>query len=292
MKERVLIVEDNSEQRMLLSKIFKDKYELDFASNGLNALEKLNTSLYDLVISDMRMPEMDGVELLKEIKIRFLALPVIMMTGYGKIEDAVETMKMGAYNYVTKPFNVDELEMIVERCLSESKKNLELNILKQCIPLYELLSCGPEAPDINKFPLLILETACEITSSNSGSILLLNEKGNVLEMVASLGLRDDIDRKIPMGERISGRVCSEGKAIILHSGLKEYEEFKAHIKRDEIISSMIIPLYAYGKVIGVLTLNRFSSFPYRFTENEKRSMEFFVSQISAIMIQIEILKKN
>ncbi len=119
-KQVILIVDDEEGLREGLSKLLEGEgYAVIAAETGEEALQILQQSHIDLVLTDMRMPGMDGIELLKKIRERYGELGVIILTGYGQIESYIEAMNFGAIEYVSKPFKVNELKFIVNKVLSE-----------------------------------------------------------------------------------------------------------------------------------------------------------------------------
>lgn len=112
----ILVVDDEEMLRELLAKILvKEGYEIDTACDGENAQEKLRQKKYDLMISDIKMPRMNGFELLKIAKNEFPELGVIMMTGYGDSYTVKDALLLGADEYITKPFKSFEVTLVVER---------------------------------------------------------------------------------------------------------------------------------------------------------------------------------
>ncbi|MCK4461978.1 MAG: response regulator [candidate division Zixibacteria bacterium] len=112
----ILIVDDESTMRGLLEKILaREGYQMYTAYNGVAALEQLSERRFDIVISDMKMPEMGGFELLKHIKKEYPAVGVIMMTAYGDTYSVKDALLLGADEYITKPFKSYEISLVVER---------------------------------------------------------------------------------------------------------------------------------------------------------------------------------
>jgi DNA-binding NtrC family response regulator len=119
-KQVILIVDDEEGLRDGLSKLLEGEgYAVVAAETGEEALQILQQSHIDLVLTDMRMPGMDGIELLKKIRERHGELGVIILTGYGQIESYIEAMNFGAIEYVSKPFKVNELKFIVNKVLND-----------------------------------------------------------------------------------------------------------------------------------------------------------------------------
>ena len=118
MSHNVLVVDDEPKLCDLLSSaLTQNDVHVFTAGNGLQALALLEQEDIDLVISDWRMPGMDGPQLLAEVKLRYPQLPVIVMTAYSTVKNAVQSMRNGAYDYIAKPFDIDELDITVSKAL-------------------------------------------------------------------------------------------------------------------------------------------------------------------------------
>lgn len=119
-KQVILIVDDEEGLREGLSRLLEGEgYAIVAAETGEEALQILQQSHIDLVLTDMRMPGMSGIDLLKKIRESYGELGVIILTGYGQIESYIEAMNSGAIEYVSKPFKVNELKFIVNKVLTE-----------------------------------------------------------------------------------------------------------------------------------------------------------------------------
>jgi DNA-binding NtrC family response regulator len=128
----ILIVDDDVQMTVMLKKVLeKEGYDVETALNGQDALAKSAVGDLDLIISDIRMPGMDGLEFLERIKGNHQDVPVVLMTAFGSIEAAVESMKKGAYHYIAKPFKTEQLLSVVEAALRERKLQLEVAGLRQ-----------------------------------------------------------------------------------------------------------------------------------------------------------------
>ena len=127
-KTKLLFVDDEESIRWFFRKsMTTEELIVDTASDGVEALKKLKTFPADIVIADVNMPKMDGLTLLGEIMVRYPDIFVVIVTGYGTIEDAVKAMKAGAYDYILKPFDLDAIRMVIEKITAHariSKKNI------------------------------------------------------------------------------------------------------------------------------------------------------------------------
>src|SRR5690348_4082320 len=131
-KTTVLVVDDDNALRDLSLEVVN---QLDFegqaAEDATRALQILETTQIDIVLSDVRMPDVSGIELLKIIRQEHPEVAVLMMTGYGTIPEAVEAVKLGAYDYITKPFKIDDLRRLLERVVEKQQLREENRLLKE-----------------------------------------------------------------------------------------------------------------------------------------------------------------
>lgn len=115
----ILVVDDEENARIGLSKLLRQEgYDVVSVANGLDALQHLAQQPVDLVITDIRMPEMDGMRFLRELCERYPATQVIMMTAYGGVESYLEAMNLGAFEYLNKPVRLDELKSVMRKIFS------------------------------------------------------------------------------------------------------------------------------------------------------------------------------
>ncbi len=132
MKARILVVDDEESIREFLEIMLKKEgYEVTLAEDGLKAKETLAKKSFDMVISDLQMPNMTGMELLKHAKDTSPDLVFMLITAFGTTETAVEAMKMGAYDYITKPFKIDEVRLNIQNALRSKNLEVENRVLKK-----------------------------------------------------------------------------------------------------------------------------------------------------------------
>jgi diguanylate cyclase (GGDEF)-like protein len=124
---RILIVDDEEIMRSFLADVLVDEgYEVDIAENGEQGIEKIKTGNFHLVVTDVKMPGVSGIDVLKSAKNIDKNIDVIIMTGYASVNTAVESMKLGAVDYITKPFNIDQIKMIVERTIDKRRMTRQI----------------------------------------------------------------------------------------------------------------------------------------------------------------------
>ncbi len=177
---RILIVDDDLSLREVLSILFfADGYQVEIASNGVEALTKLNTFKPEIVLSDMNMPRMSGLELLEAVKAWDPSCPFVVITAFGSTDSAVDAMKLGASNYVLKPFNNDELRLVVQRALGSKALMLENSRLRgeqEHIHFSRLV--GSSAPMMQVYEMI------RRVQSTTINCMILGESGTGKELVA------------------------------------------------------------------------------------------------------------
>ena len=133
MPEKILAVDDEPNMLRLLKTILTSKtnYEVMTTNNPLEAAKLLQEESFDLLITDLKMPLMDGMDLIEAVKKIDPALPIIMVTAYGTIETAEEAIQKGAYDYITKPFRQESILITLKRALEWRQMQLELKALKK-----------------------------------------------------------------------------------------------------------------------------------------------------------------
>ena len=130
--ERILVVDDEEQMRDLLVKVLERKgYQVSVCGNGVDALAFLEREPADLVVTDVRMPGLSGMEALRAIKELNPDIVVIIMTAFGSIDQAVQAVKEGAYDYINKPFKIDEMLLTIEKALDERRLRHEVSSLRQ-----------------------------------------------------------------------------------------------------------------------------------------------------------------
>ena len=117
----ILIVDDDAAIRGMLYDLLSEKYECNTASMAEEALQYLEVEKYDAIVTDLAMPGLTGIELLKRVQQTDMETPVILISGRGAEQDPEDLIELGAFAYVTKPFNLDEIEEVVERAVGQTR---------------------------------------------------------------------------------------------------------------------------------------------------------------------------
>ena len=246
---RILVVDDEEIIRQLLARTFAEgQYHVEAVGDAEAALNRLKGDSFNLLIMDLKMPKIDGMDALKEIKDVNPYIEVIIITGYPTIELAVEAVKIGAFDFICKPFDLEQLKITVSRCLEKQKFSINHVKLGELTTLFEISKTINIDTGIESLLARILDSALEITKAKRGSILLLDENTGELTVRAARGLSEEVinNTKIPLGEGIAGRVAKEGKPLLV-SGAEQVPG-QGSSSRYETNSFLSIPLM--GKYLG------------------------------------------
>jgi two-component system response regulator AtoC len=212
----ILVVDDDSAQRELLAGFLKKRgHAVTMAASGIEAVEKNETTGFDLVILDLKMPELDGIETIVRMKEIDPETYFVVLTGYGTVESAVRAMKSGAYDYLNKPVNLDELELIIEHIQGDQNMHQELELLRATVEGdFKWESFIAESPKMQEILSLISRIARSDTN-----ILISGESGTGKDVVARI-IHNASRRK---NNRFVAISCAALPETLLESELFGYE---------------------------------------------------------------------
>jgi two-component system NtrC family response regulator len=181
-KPKILIAEDEKTQRDLLEGFLKKEgFSVESAASGREALDKLERDFFDIILLDYKMPELDGLQTLREVRRLYPDLPVVMMTAYGTVETAVASMKEGALDYLTKPIDLDELLLIFHKVIERSQLIQENKALKsQLQERYTFSNIIYGSPKMEEVIGLVGRVA-----PSQATILIRGESGTGKELIAN-----------------------------------------------------------------------------------------------------------
>ena len=170
----ILVIDDEKSMRDFLAIMLKKEgYQVTLAENGKTALNAINKNVFDLIISDIRLPDSDGLELLRQSKKISPDTDFILITAYASTETAVEAVKIGAADYIYKPFDIEEMKIIIHRCFSKKKLERENVYLKKSVERqFQFENIIGHSPKMQN----IFDLIRKISNTNS-TILITGESG-------------------------------------------------------------------------------------------------------------------
>ncbi len=189
--KKILVVDDDESLRRIIEyNVSEEGYDVIATDNGLSALEIFKKEEIDLVITDLQMPDMGGIELIKQLRAISPNALVIVITAFGTVDTAVESMKLGAFEYITKPFNREELKIIVKKALEVSDLMVENRYLKEMVrDKYSFDSMIGSSQKMEE----IYMSASQVAKSDA-TVLILGESGTGKELLAK-GIHMNSQRK-------------------------------------------------------------------------------------------------
>ena len=253
-KADILVVDDDAFFRTLSSDILRNGgYNVNAAPSGAEALKIIEKDGIDIVITDLMMPGIGGIELLERTKQHNTLIDVIVVTGHGSIETAINALKKGAFDYIRKPLNEEELLHTVEACLEKRKLLAENQEMRQSLNLFEVTRTITTTLDVNKLYNMTLDAMLQIVQADSGILVFYDNAG------ANLEIRSIRHIEITEGEKIAsafkgsferdlknlGNITIIGKEVL---DLREPEAFMG------TSSILVAPLSRGGSTIGFILL--------------------------------------
>lgn len=272
-KDKILVVDDEQGFRDCLAyELGSQGYQVVTAANGEEALKKLKATQFKLVISDIKMPKLGGLETLEAIKRCDSDVAVIMATGYGTVELAVDSMKKGACDFIQKPFAVDQILPLVEKALQKTE-------LREIIAVYEASKAVFSSIKLETLLPIIVKRVQQTMKADDVSIMLQDREK--LHVAARRGVisQKRKNARLALGERVAGKVAQWKKPIVIEGPLEKDARFSGIPSLRDIQISIVQPLVVEGELVGILNVNRTSS-NRRFSPADMRNLTIFSSQIA------------
>lgn len=254
---RVLIVDDEIELMNALREMLAQQgYETTGFTSGREALEALERREFDLLLTDLSMPEMDGISLLKAALEADPFLAGILMTGQGSIQTAVDAMKVGAFDYVLKPFKLTALLPVLSRAIELRQLRTENLQLRETVAIHELSKAIAYTLDMDTLLGKTADAALQQCGADEASIMLPTPDGAELYVhtVRGEGRREMLGKRVSMEQGIAGWVARHQEPVLLQGEVAD-PRFIPVRPRPEIKSAVSMPMVVGGQLVGVLNVN-------------------------------------
>lgn len=253
-KKSILVIDDEEGMRALLShELGLQGYRVVASGDGEKALQEMRRTRFDLVISDIRMPKLGGLETLDEIKRISPETEVIIMTGYASIEAAVQAMKKGAYDFIQKPFNLEEISALAEKAIEKSA-------LKGSLSMYEASKAVFTSVRFEQLLPIIVRLLRETLKAEDAVVMLPGETG-ALGIIASVGLQKDGEKRarIEMAERAAANPALSGYNAVILADSRGAEAGQG--AAENRVSSIVCKLPIEPGVSGIISASRGAGAP-------------------------------
>ena len=275
---RILVVDDEKVIREILTEFLTmEGYQVGAAEDGQKALDELALRSYDLIISDLKMPRMSGLQLLERLAANGVNVLTVIMTGFGTVETAIEAMKRGAYDYILKPFKVEEVIHVVQRALYQRRLQAENLRLREALTIYTVSEALATSIDLDHILDVILKAALRETAADAATLFLRDVKtGRYEERVK---LVDDGHRRglpTPAFDQLIHRF-GKGQTVVSHGDTNA--RFFVEPDAADLVSFVSVPLQVAADVIGVVNVYSFTP-GKRFDEGQRKMLAVLASRAS------------
>jgi two-component system cell cycle sensor histidine kinase/response regulator CckA len=296
---KIIIVDDDPVLKgILVEALSAQGFEVTGCSSGSQALEELRQKEFDLLLTDLMMPKMDGIELLEAALKIDPQLLGIMMTGQGTIQTAVDAMKLGAFDYVLKPFRLQILMPVLTRAINARRLRMENLQLRETVAIYNLCQTITFTLEPQAVLSKLADAAVQQSDADEVSILLPTSDGKELYVAAVRGNKRErlLGERIPLEQSISSWVARERTPLILNGEVSD-ERFVALWPRSEVHSAVSVPMQLANKLVGVINLNMTNRLR-PFTLGQMKALAILASTAAAALesaslySQVEKAEKN
>lgn len=278
-RPRVLVVDDEKFIRDIIADFLgMEGYIVRTAEDGTSAVTELERARYDMVISDLKMPKMGGLDLLKEVARVHPDTLTVIMTGFGTVETAIDAMKRGAYDYILKPFKVEEIVHIVQRGLEKRRLTAENLRLREALSLYKVSEAIAASLSLDEVVSTLSESALSEVRSDLVMTWLADGEGNFA--LRSLNYSALVEEGEELGALDPAKVTERLSAgPIIEHGARARELFLVQPSR-QVSSLIIVPLKMRDRLLGfVSTVSLTAS--RRFDEGQRKLLSIIASRAAA-----------
>jgi len=279
---RILVVDDERVIREILAEFLTlEGFSVNTVDDGEKALTELRLHPYDLVITDLKMPRISGLQLLEKIEAERLGVQTVLMTGFGTVETAIEAMKRGAYDYLLKPFKVEDVIHVVERALHRRRLQAENIRLREALTIYKVSEAIALSHDIEHILDVVLKAARDEVNADVATLNLLDPRTGLFEERVRL-VGDGLARAPQLPSPAFGVLTGEfaaGSTILAHGG-KASRYFTEHAAPAELTSFVAVPLQVRANMVGVLNVFAFTP-GKKFDEGHRKMLAVLASRAAS-----------
>lgn len=249
--DRILVTDDDPKMCDLLFECLKPlEYEVAFAGGGQEALDLLETQPFSVVLLDLKLPDLDGTEVLRRIRERWPEIEIIILTGYASLETAIEALRTGAYDYITKPFDPLTIRSTARRAVERHRFRLRLTALNRATRAM-IATLDPD-----KVLSLAMGEARTMLDAEATAILLLDRASDQLHVAAAAGASPDVSvgTDVPAQVGIAGWVVQNSQAVVVGDAQADarFDPFVDALAGPDTHSLLAVPLQYRGDVVGAI----------------------------------------
>ena len=280
---RILVVDDERVIREILAEFLAlEGFSVHTVEDGEKALTELRLHPYDLLITDLKMPRLSGLQLLEKIEQERLGVLTVLMTGFGTVETAIEAMKKGAYDYLLKPFKVEEVIHVVERALYRQRLQAENIRLREALTIYKVSEAIALSHDIDHILDVVLRAALDEVKADVATLHLRDARSGHYEERVKIVSSDATAPPTGLPSPAFGVLLdqfAQGVPILAHGG-KASRFFTEHAVPTDLTSFVAVPLTVRGTMVGVLDVFSFTA-GKKFDEGHRKMLAVLASRAAS-----------
>jgi len=279
---RILVVDDERVIREILAEFLTlEGFSVETVEDGEKALTELRLRPYDLLITDLKMPRLSGLQLLERIEAERLGVLTVLMTGFGTVETAIEAMKKGAYDYLLKPFKVEEVIHVVERALYRQRLQAENIRLREALTIYRVSEAIALSHDIEHILDVVLRAAIDEVKADVATLHLRDPRsGNYEERVKVVASETAPPGSLPSPAfGVLAEQFAQNIPIVAHGG-RASKFFTESVAPAELASFVAVPLQVRGAMVGVLNVFSFTQ-GKKFDEGHRKLLSVLASRAAS-----------
>ena len=278
---RILVVDDERVIREILAEFLSlEGFAVHTVEDGEKALTELRLRPYDLLITDLKMPRLSGLQLLERIEAERLGVLTVLMTGFGTVETAIEAMKKGAYDYLLKPFKVEEVIHVVERALYRQRLQAENIRLREALTIYKVSEAISLSHDIEHILDVVLRAAIDEVKADVATLHLRDPRSGRFEERVKVVAADGGAHTLPSpAVGVLTEQFTQGVPILAHGG-KASRFFTESAAPENLASFACVPLQVRGNTVGMLNVFSFTA-GKKFDEGHRKTLAVLASRAAS-----------
>lgn len=292
-KEHILIIDDEDYILRLAKDILvKNQYSVKTALNGNEGLKLFQKEKFDLILTDIKMPKMDGLDVIRSVREKDKEIPIIIITGHGTLDIAINSLRLGAQGFILKPFTPAELRASVADALEKTRLLAENIRMKALMPLFEVSKVIIGEVEPVRLLRIIVDFAVRESKASKVYLALIDEYSERLILREHYNLSDDFIREFDekYSRKIGKLIIEQKRPFIITPETDIPSEFVALRKKEDLAYGICVPLAVRGNIIGLFCVGRTSDEP-AFTPSEIELISVFSDQAAAAIENASLYEK-
>ena len=292
-KEKILVIDDEEFilqlSRDILSKI---NYDVKAISDGNAGIQLIKNEKFDLLLTDIKMPEISGLDIIRQVRTSNKEIPIIVITGHGTLDIAINALRLGAQGFILKPFTPIELGTAVAEALEKTRLLRENIRMRTLMPLFEVSKEIISEIDSKRLFKSIVKIAVRETHADRAFLCLIDEATGNISMEENYGISPDFLRNFQerYGDKIMKRIVKEKKSLLITPEGNLPAGFDEIAIIEDMFLSIYMPLTIRGKCIGIIYLDRIGS-EHPFTPSEVEFVSVLSGQAAAAIENARLYEK-